>query len=99
MSTPIKTKEDIRRDDEVEYLIKAVKALKEKTTAMQDIMQKLHESATKIAYSSTCDLKNAQELGQLMVHISSNQSYNLGMMNAELDSIKQGLKRVRSDYF
>lgn len=99
MSTPIKTKEDIRRDDEVEYLIKAVKALKEKTTAMQDIMQKLHESATRIAYNSTCDLKNARELGQLMVHISSNQSYNLGMMNAELDRIKQGLKRVRSDYF
>lgn len=98
MSTPIKTKEDFRRDDEVEYLIKAVKILKSKTEAMQDIMKNLHQSAVTIAYDNTCDMKTAREHAQRMVHATSNQSYNLGMMNAELDSIKQGLKRVRSDF-
>lgn len=99
MSMPIKTKEDIRRDDEVEYLTKAVKILKEKTTAMQDIMEDLHRSATTIAYNDTCSIKDARELAQHMVHISSNQSYNLGMMCAELDAIKHGLTRVKSNYF
>lgn len=99
MSMPTKTREDIRRDDEVEYLTKAVKILKDKTDALRDIMEELHQLAVTIAYDNTCDMKTAREHMQRMVHVTSNQSYNLGSMSAELDSIKQGLKRVRSDHF
>lgn len=99
MSMPTKTREDIRRDDEVEYLTKAVKILKSKTEAMQDIMENLHQSAVTIAYDNTCDMKTARELAQRMTDISSNQSYNLGMMRAELDAIEHGLTRVKFNYF
>ena len=99
MSMPTKTRDDIRRDEEVEYLTKAVKILKSKTEAMQDIVKNLHQSAVTIAYDNTCDMKTAREHAQRMVHATSSQNYNLGMMCAELDSIKQGLKRVRSDHF
>lgn len=99
MSMPIKTREDIRRDDEVEYLTKAVQILKEKTAAMQDIMEGLHQNSITIAYNNECDLRTAREVAQRMVQVTSNQSYNIGMMNAELDAVEHGLTQVKSGYF
>lgn len=103
MSMPTKTREDIRRDEEVEYLTKAVKIVKDKTTALQDIMEEIINSATKIACGSTSDstsdAKTTQELAQQIMSISLKQSRNIGMLNGELDAIEHGLTRVRSNYF
>ena len=99
MSMPTKTREDIRRDDEVEYLTKAVKILKKKTEALRDIMEGLHQTSVTIAYNDECDLRTAREVAQRMVQVTSNQSYNIGTMSAELDAIEHGLTRVKSGYF
>lgn len=99
MSMPTKTREDIRRDEELEYLAKTVKLLKDKIAAMHNVMEDLYRSAVTIAFDDTCDQKTARKVAQHIAHVLSGQSYNLGMMCAELNSVKCGLTRIRSTNF